>query len=89
MRHPADVRHLLSINHSSEAFWQDVLDARFHGTTDAYTMVNVTAGFKFSGGRYSAALKITNLINEEVQQHIFGDVLKRQVIVELKMSLRK
>ncbi len=26
---------LLSINHSSEAFWQDVLDARFHGTTEA------------------------------------------------------
>jgi len=80
---------LLSINHSSEAFWQDVLDARFHGTTDGYTMVNVTAGIKFSGGRYSAALKIVNLTNEEVQQHIFADVLKRQVMVELKMSLRK
>jgi outer membrane receptor protein involved in Fe transport len=80
---------LLSINHSSEAFWQDVLDARFHGTTDGYTMVNLTAGIKFSGGRYSAALKIVNLTNEEVQQHVFADVLKRQVMVELKMSLRK
>ncbi len=52
-------------------------------------MVNLTAGMKFSGGRYSAALKIVNLANEEVQQHIFGDILKRQVMVELKMSLRK
>ena len=79
----------MSVNHSSEAFWQDVLDARFHGTTDGYTMVNLTAGIKFSGGRYSAALKIVNLTNEEVRQHIFADVLKRQVMVELKMSLRK
>ena len=52
-----------------------------------YTMVNLTAGVKFGGGRYSAALKIVNLGNEEVQQHIFGDVLKRQIMVELKMSL--
>jgi iron complex outermembrane receptor protein len=80
---------LVSVNHSSEAFWQDVLDARFHGTTKAYTMFNVTAGVKFSGGRYSAALKIVNLTNEEVQQHIFGDVLKRQAMVELKMMLKK
>jgi len=80
---------LVSVNHSSEAFWQDVLDARFHGTTKPYTMLNVTAGYKFSGGKYSAALKIVNLTNEEVQQHVFGDVLKRQVMVELKMSVKK
>jgi hypothetical protein len=52
-------------------------------------MVNLTAGMKFSGGRYSAALKIVNLTNEEVQQHIFGDVLKRQAMIELKMMLKK
>ena len=80
---------LVSINHASEAFWQDVLDARFHGTTKPYTMLNLTAGYKFSGGKYSAALKIVNLTNEEVQQHVFGDVVKRQVMVELKMSLKK
>jgi outer membrane receptor protein involved in Fe transport len=80
---------LFSVSHSSEAFWQDVLDARFHGTTEAYTLVNLTAGVKFDDGRYSAALKIVNLGNQQVQQHIFGDILKRQIMVELKMSLRK
>jgi outer membrane receptor protein involved in Fe transport len=79
----------LSVSHSSEAFWQDVLDSRFHGTTQPYTMVNLTAGVKFSGGRYSAALKIVNLGNEDVQQHVFGDVLKRQVMVEVRMALKK
>ncbi|HYN09309.1 MAG TPA: TonB-dependent receptor [Vicinamibacterales bacterium] len=79
----------VSVSHSSEAFWQDVLDSRFHGPTKPYTMVNLTAGVKFSGGRYSAALKIVNLGNEEVQQHVFGDVLKRQIMVEVKMGLKK
>jgi iron complex outermembrane receptor protein len=80
---------LLSVSHSSEAFWQDVLDARYHGTTEPYTMVNLTAGMKFDGGRYSAALKIVNLANEDVQQHVFGDILKRQVMVEIKMALKR
>ena len=52
-------------------------------------MVNLTAGMKFDGGRYSAALKIVNLANEDVQQHIFGDILKRQVMVEVKMVLKR
>ena len=30
----------LSVNYTDEAYWQDVLDARFAGTTDAYTLVN-------------------------------------------------
>ena len=72
-----------SLSYSSEAFWQDVLDARFHGSTDGFTMVNLTVGYHFQNRRYSAALKITNLANQEVQQHIFGDVIKRQVAGEV------
>ncbi|MEZ5319940.1 MAG: TonB-dependent receptor [Vicinamibacterales bacterium] len=79
----------LSVSHSSEAFWQDVLDARFHGITKPYTLVNLTAGMKFQGGRYSAALKITNLANQDVQQHVFGDVMKRTVIGEVKVRLNR
>jgi iron complex outermembrane receptor protein len=75
-----------TVAYSDSAFWQDVLDARFHGTTEPYTIVSLTAGMKFSGGRYAASLKITNLLNDEVQQHIFGDVLKRQVMGEFKIN---
>ena len=32
------------------------------------------------------ALKIVNLFNEEIQQHIFGDIFKRQVSGELRVS---
>jgi hypothetical protein len=30
-------------------------------------------------------VKCTNLLNEDVQQHIFGDILKRSVQLELKL----
>ncbi|HUF48066.1 MAG TPA: TonB-dependent receptor [Vicinamibacterales bacterium] len=72
-----------TVSHTTDAFWQDVLDARFHGFTDPYTMVNLTVGRKWQNGRYATALKVVNLANQEIQQHIFGDVLKRQVVGEL------
>jgi iron complex outermembrane receptor protein len=72
-----------AVNHTSDAFWQDVLDARYHGPTDAYTMVNLTIGRKWENGRYSTALKVTNLLNQQIQQHVFGDIMKLQVVGEL------
>jgi hypothetical protein len=46
-------------------------------------MVNLTFGRKWQNGRYTTALKITNLLDDEIQQHIFGDIMKRQVVGEL------
>ncbi len=78
----------LGINYVGDAFWQDVLDARYSGTTEAYTAVNLTAGVNFAR-RYTAALKITNLTNEAIMQHIFGDVIRRQIVGELRVALPK
>ena len=78
----------LGINYVGDAFWQDVLDSRYSGTTEAYTAVNFTAGLNFAR-HYTAALKITNLMNEEIQQHIFGDVIRRQIVGELRVRLPK
>jgi iron complex outermembrane receptor protein len=79
----------ISLSHSSDAFWQDVLDSRFHGTTEGYTLVNLSVGRNFQGSRYTGMLKITNLFDQEVQQHIFGDVLKRSILAELKVRLAR
>jgi iron complex outermembrane receptor protein len=81
----------LAVSYQDEAYWQDVLDARYAGTTDAYTQVNLTAGVKFgtrtrTRDQYVLALKIVNLFNEEIQQHIFGDIFKRQIAGELRVS---
>ena len=76
----------LSVNYTDEAYWQDVLDARYAGTTDAYTLVNAGVGVRWAGERVVTSLKVTNLGNQEVMQHIFGDVLKRQVVGEVRVT---
>lgn len=78
----------LNVTHAGEAFWQDVLDARYSGWTQPYTSINVTAGMKFHGGRYSASIKATNLGNQQIQQHIFGDIIKRSFVGEFKVFLK-
>ncbi|HEU4692315.1 MAG TPA: hypothetical protein VFS23_28330, partial [Vicinamibacterales bacterium] len=72
------------VSYTGDAYWQDVLDQRFAGTTDAFTLVNVGFGVKFAQDRMVTTVKINNLLNSEVQQHIFGDIIKRQVVGELK-----
>ena len=74
-----------SVNWTDDAFWVDVLDRSTHGPTDAYTMVNASFGVKWgSDGRIVTSIKGTNLLNEKIQQHIFGDIIKRSLMAELR-----
>jgi outer membrane receptor protein involved in Fe transport len=76
----------VSVNYTDEAYWQDVLDARFAGTTDAFTLVNGAIGYRWLNERVVTTLKLTNIGNQEIQQHIFGDILRRQVVGEVRFS---
>lgn len=78
----------LSVNYASEALWTDVLGNEYSGFTDAYAMVNASFGVKLADGRLTASLKGTNLFNETIQQHVFGDLIKRAVFAELRFFLR-
>ncbi len=49
-------------------------------------MVNASAGVKWVNGRYTTLVKVTNLFNEDIQQHIFGDILKRSVVGEFRIA---
>jgi outer membrane receptor protein involved in Fe transport len=69
-----------------DAYWQDVLDARYHGPTDAYSQVNGAFGIKWGGERLITTLKVINLFNEDIQSHVFGDIMKRQVLGELRVT---
>jgi outer membrane receptor for ferrienterochelin and colicin len=76
-----------SVSYSDDAFWQDVLDDRYHGTTEAYTLVNGSIGVKWGPkDRVITTLKATNLANQNVQQHVFGDITKRQIVGELRVQ---
>ena len=76
----------LTVSYTDEAYWQDVLDRRFFGTTDSFTLVNVGFGLKWMSDRLVTSVKVTNLANKEVQQHIFGDIMKRQIVGEARYS---
>jgi outer membrane receptor protein involved in Fe transport len=76
----------LNVSYSDSAFWQDVLDDRYHGTTDAYTLINGGFGVKWAGNRVTTSVKGTNLGNQTIQQHVFGDIIKRQVVGELRVN---
>ena len=76
----------LSIAYSDDAFWQDVLGPGFQGTTDAYTLVNAGFGVKWADDRVTTSLKFVNLTNEDIQQHVFGDILKRQIVGEVRVN---
>jgi outer membrane receptor protein involved in Fe transport len=76
----------VSLSYTSEAYWQDVLDVRFAGVTDAFTLVNAGVGLKWADEKVVTSLKVTNLFDREVQQHIFGDIIKRQVVGEVRFS---
>jgi outer membrane receptor protein involved in Fe transport len=76
----------LNVTYSDSAFWQDVLDDRYHGTTKAYTLVNGGFGVKWANNRITTAVKGLNLANQTIQQHVFGDIIKRQVVAELRVN---
>jgi hypothetical protein len=37
------------------------------------------------GGRLTTSLKVLNLLDDAAQQHVFGDVLRRTVLLELQL----
>jgi outer membrane receptor protein involved in Fe transport len=76
----------LMASYTGEAYWQDVLDLRYAGTTDDYTLINGGFGVRWAGERVLTSIKFLNLANREVLQHIFGDVMKRNVIGEVRFT---
>ena len=69
-----------SLNYTDRAYWTDVLSERYHGWTEAFTMVGASARLRLLDGRIQPSVQVLNLLNQEVQNHIFGDVLRRQIM---------
>jgi outer membrane receptor protein involved in Fe transport len=75
-----------SVTYTDEAFWQDVLSDPFHGTTEPYTLVNAGFGFRWADEKVTTSIKFVNLANQTIQQHVFGDITKLQVVGEVKVN---
>ncbi len=73
----------VSVTYVNSAYWNDM--TLYPGPTDAYTQVNVGGGVQWGeGGKYTAMVKISNLANTPIQNHVFGDILKRQISGEFR-----
>ncbi len=75
-----------SVNHADQAFWTDVLGSTFSGFTGSYTMVNANLGVRWADGKVTTSVKGTNLFNQTIQQHVFGDILKRSLTAEVRVA---
>ncbi|MCP3963553.1 MAG: TonB-dependent receptor [bacterium] len=75
----------LNVNYVDEAFWTDVLDARFHGTTEDYTMTNLSLGYRFND-KVTLSVIGVNVFDDDILQHIFGDVISRKVTGQLQLK---
>jgi hypothetical protein len=75
----------VSVVYVSSAYWNDIIRPLYSGPTDAYTTVNATGGVRWRAGKYAATLKVANLFNTLIQSHVWGDILKRQVVGELRV----
>lgn len=79
-------RGSIGVTYVDRAFWSDALDARFWGYTNDYVLLNVSVALKFPAQKSEIVLDGTNLLDRKVQQHAFGDIIRRLVVVEYRLA---
>ena len=42
---------------------------------------------KWRQGRITTLVKVTNIFNQDIQQHVFGDIMKRSVMFEARFKM--
>jgi hypothetical protein len=75
----------MSASFVDSAFWQDVLPG-YQGTTNAYTLIDGGIGARSVDRRMTVAFRGKNLLNKPVQQHVFGDIIRRTVTGEVRFD---
>lgn len=75
-----------SWDYIAETFWQDVLTSDYWGFVSGYNLVGVRGGWRWPRQGLELTAQVTNLLNEPIQQHIYGDVLERRVTVGLSYT---
>ena len=49
------------------------------GKTEAFTAVNLAVGFRLLDERMTLQVIGSNVFDEEIQQHYFGDIISRKI----------
>lgn len=75
-----------SWDYISGTFWQDVLTSDYWGFVSGYHLVGVRGGWRWPRQGLELTGQITNLLNDPIQQHIYGDIMERRVTVGLSYA---
>jgi iron complex outermembrane receptor protein len=76
----------LTLTVSDEAFFAQGFNPGYLGYSDAYTLVGAAFGRHWMDGRLTTTIRGLNLLDEAARQHVFGDVLRRTVVLDLAYS---
>jgi outer membrane receptor protein involved in Fe transport len=72
------------LHYTDRAFWSDVLTPPFWGYTDAYLNVNARVSYRLRSPAWELWLGATNLLDQKIKSHVFGDTLRRRVTTGLQ-----
>jgi outer membrane receptor for ferrienterochelin and colicins len=67
------------VHYSDRAFWADVFTEPFWGYTDAYRAVNARVSYRLPNRPWELWVGATNLLDEKIKSHVFGDTVRRKV----------
>jgi outer membrane receptor protein involved in Fe transport len=73
-----------SVYYTGSAFWADVLTPEFWGTTSSFVAVNGSASYRFGNQPWEVRVDATNLLDEDIKRHVYGDIIRRRVTVGLR-----
>jgi outer membrane receptor protein involved in Fe transport len=68
------------VHYTDRAFWADVFTPEFWGYTNAYTSVDARASYhRPADARWEVWLAGTNLLDQKIKTHVYGDTIRRKV----------
>ena len=73
----------------AQTFWQDVLTPDFWGYVPSYTLVGLRGSYLWPKKHLKLGAQVTNLLDEPIQQHIYGDIIGRRAGVSLTYGWSK
>ena len=65
--------------YTGKAYWADVLTEPFWGFTESYVNVNARVAYRLRANPWQLWLSATNLLDQEIKSHVFGDTVRRKV----------
>ncbi len=76
----------VTVNYSDRAYFGEGLNPAYLGYSDAYTLVGLSFGKRWKEGQITTSIKVYNALDESALQHVFGDILRRSVVLEVLLK---